>query len=224
MSGHVIICGWGRVGRVVADQLAASRVDFVVVDIDAARLAGVEYPTVVGDATDDAVLREAGVARARALVTVMSDDAADLYVTLSARALNPALFIVGRARSTESEEKILRAGADRVINPQAIGGSRIAALLLQPHVAEFVDVVTREAGMEFRLEQVRMGARSPLCGLRLEESHIRTRTGALVLALCQPDGEYVTNPPPDTMLQAEQVLIAFGTEQQLSALGRLVAG
>ncbi len=222
MSDHVVICGWGRVGRVVADQLAARGLEFVVVDMDAERLDGISYPSLVGDATDDDVLRQAGIDRARALVCVMSNDAADLYVTLSGRALNPDLFIVGRVRVADSEEKILRAGADRVINPQAIGGSRIAALLMQPHVAEFLDVVTREAGMEWRLEEMHLGERCRLCGKELGDSDIRSRTGALVLALRQPDGGFVTNPPPDTVLQAGQVLIAVGTEQQLRDLSELV--
>jgi voltage-gated potassium channel len=207
---------------VVADQLARQGVDFVVVDVDADRLAGIEYPSLVGDATDDAVLREAGIERAKALVTVMSNDAADLYVTLSGRSLNPRLFIIGRARGVDSEEKIRRAGADRVINPQAIGGSRIAALLLQPHVAEFLDVVTREAGLEFRLEELHLGPRSALLATRLGDNDIRTRTGALVLALRQPDGTFLTNPSPDTVLGAGQVLIVVGTEQQLGELTRMV--
>lgn len=223
MTGHVVICGWGRVGRVVADQLAGAGVEFVVVDVDAERLEGVPYPSLIGDATDDDVLRRVGIERAKALVCVMSNDAADLYVTLSGRSLNPGLFIIGRARVTASEEKIRRAGADRVINPQAIGGSRIAALLLQPHVAEFLDVATREAGIEFRLEEVRLGERCSLCGTDLGQSHIRSRTGALVLALRQADGTFVTNPPPDTVLSAGQVLIVVGTEQQLRDLGALVA-
>jgi voltage-gated potassium channel len=124
MSGHVIICGWGRVGRVVADQLARQKVDFVVVDIDADRVAGIEYPSLVGDATDDAVLREAGIEHAKALVTVMSNDAADLYVTLSGRSLNPGLFIVGRARGVDCEEKILR--ARRRQGHQPAGHRRVA--------------------------------------------------------------------------------------------------
>ena len=222
MSGHVVICGWGRVGRVVADQLAGAGVEFVVVDMDGERLQGIPYPSLVGDATDDDVLRAVGIERAKALVCVMSNDAADLYVTLSGRSLNPNLFIIGRARITDSEEKIRRAGADRVINPQAIGGSRIAALLLQPHVAEFLDVATREAGMEFRLEEVRLGDQCSLCGTALGESHIRSRTGALVLALRRPDGGFLTNPPPETELAAGQVLIVVGTEEQLRDLGQLV--
>ena len=224
MSGHVIVCGWGRVGRVLADQLAASKVDFVVVDVDPERVGSSPYPAIVGDATDDAVLREAGIERARSLVTVMSNDAANLYVTLSGRALNPSLFIVGRARVVDSEEKIRRAGADRVINPQAIGGSRIAALLTQPHVSEFLDVVTHEAGLEFRLEEVRLPAGSGLAGRSLGDSHIRARTGALVLALRQPDGAFLTNPSPETVLTADQVLIVIGTQVQLKDLADLVEG
>ena len=222
MAGHVIVCGWGRVGRVVADQLSVRGIDFVVVDVDAERVSGLAFPFIVGDATDDAVLREAGIDRARSLVAVMSNDAANLYVTLSGRSLNPALFIIGRARVVDSEEKILRAGADRVINPQAIGGARIAALLFQPHVSEFLDVVTHDAGLEFRLEEVRLPQGSPLAGTTLGDSHIRARTGALVLALRRPDGSFATNPPPDTVITADQVLIAIGTQAQLDQLTELV--
>jgi voltage-gated potassium channel len=196
--------------------------EFVVIDVDPERLADIPYAAVVGDATDDAVLRSAGITTARALVTVMSNDAANLYVTLSGRSLNPALFIVGRARVADSEEKIRRAGADRVVNPQAIGGSRIAALLFQPHVSEFLDVVTHEEGLEFRLEEVRLPAGSPLSGQTLGDSHIRGRTGALVLALRQPDGSFVTNPSPETVVTEDQVLIVIGTGAQLEGLAGLV--
>jgi voltage-gated potassium channel len=222
MAGHVIVCGWGRVGRVVADHLATRKMDFVVVDMDSERVGGVPFPCILGDATDDTVLREAGIDRARSLVTVMSNDAANLYVTLSGRSLNPALFIVGRARVAESEEKIRRAGADRVINPQAIGGARIAALLFQPHVSEFLDVVTHDAGLEFRLEEVRLPQGSALSGTSLGDSHIRARTGALVLALRRSDGSFATNPPPDTVITADQVLIAIGTQAQLDQLSEMV--
>ena len=222
MSGHVIVCGWGRVGRVVADQLAGRGMDFVVIDVDPERLAGVPYAAIQGDATDDAVLRSGGITKAHALVTVMSNDAANLYVTLSGRSLNPDLFIVSRARVADSEEKLRRAGADRVINPQAIGGSRIAALLFQPHVSEFLDVVTHEAGLEFRLEEVRLPAGSALAGRTLGDSHIRGRTGALVLALRQPDGTFLTNPSPETVVTEDQVLIVIGTGAQLEDLAGLV--
>lgn len=221
MSGHVIVCGWGRVGRVIAEQLAARHRDFVVVDVDPERLADVGYPSVAGDATDDAVLESIGIRRAAALVAATSNDAANLSVALSGRSLNPELFIVARARVASSEEKFIRAGADRVVNPQVIGGSRIAAMILQPHVAEFLDVVTHEAGLEFRLEEIRVPPNSPLAGRTLGDSHIRSATGALILALRHPDGKFVTNPAPETTL-TEVVLIAVGTPEQLTRLTELV--
>jgi len=222
MSSHVIVCGWGRVGRVVANQLEGRGEDFVVVEVDPDRLEDVPYPSLLGDATDDAVLRQAGIDRARAMVAATSSDAANLYVTLSGRSLNPELFIVSRARGAGVEEKLFRAGADRVINPQAIGGARMAAMLVQPHVSEFLDVVTREASLEFRLEEVPVPGGSALTGLSLGDSHIRARTGALVLAIREPEGSFNTNPPPETVLTADQVLIVIGTEVQLAELGQLI--
>ncbi len=219
MTGHVIVCGWGRVGRVIAEQLARRDVPVVVVDVDPERLGNLEHLSVVGDATDDAVIEAAGVRRARALVAAMSTDAANLYVTLSARTMNPDLFIVGRVRVASSEEKLRRAGADRVVNPQAIGGARIAAMLVEPHVAEFLDVVTHESGVEFRLSELTLAPGSPLAGGTLGDAHIRRTTGALVLAVRHPSGTFLTNPAPETVLEAGQILIAIGTEEELAALG-----
>jgi voltage-gated potassium channel len=138
LHDHVIICGWGRVGRASAAQLVAAGEQIVVVDRDPARLAGIEHPYVLGDIDMDEVLIEAGIKRARALVAALADDADNVYATLSARALRPDLVIVARARSDESMPKLFRAGADDVVNPQRIGGRRMAAFLLthpsrQPH-------------------------------------------------------------------------------------------
>jgi voltage-gated potassium channel len=223
MDGHVIVCGWGRVGRAIADNLAPEQ-DLVVVDIDPARLAEVPYPTVLGDATDDAVLERAGVQRCRALVAAVSTDADNLYLTLSGRTLRPDLFIVARARIASSEDKLLRAGANRVVNPQAIGGARMAAFVLQPHVTEFLDVVMHGTDVEFRLEEVELAGGSPIAGQTLRDAHVRDRTGALVLALRGPHGGFTTNPPPETVMDAGHILIAIGTTAQLTALEELVAG
>ena len=160
MHGHVIVCGWGRVGRAIADELTAASTDLVVVDLDPTRVAEAALPAMVGDATEDRVLEAAGLLRARALVAALDTDAGNLFVTLSARSLRPDLFIVARARIEESEEKLRRAGADRVVNPQSIGGARIAAFVLQPHVTEFLDVVMHDRGLQFRLEEVLVPAGS----------------------------------------------------------------
>ena len=224
MEGHVIICGWGRVGRAIAGEVAEAGRPFVVVDHDADRLALSPHHTVLGDATEDATLEAAGIARAAALVAAVDVDAANSFITLSARAYRPDLFIVTRARSTDSEEKLRRAGADRVVNPQNIGGARMAAFVLRPHLAEFLDVVMHERNLEFRLEELSIEPSSSIAGRSLRDAHLRDRTGALVLALRDPEGRFLTNPPPDTTLEPGHVLIAIGTGEELKALADVAAG
>jgi voltage-gated potassium channel len=224
MRGHVIVCGWGRVGRTVADYVAGYGSDVVVVERDEERLAGVGIPCILGDATADAILRDAGIERAHALVAALADDADNLFVTLTARGLNPDLFIVSRARVASTEKKLLQAGANRVVNPQQIGGARMAAFTNQPHVAEFLDVVMHDGSLEFRLEELRVPSGSPVAGETLRGAQLRDRTGALVLALRDQHGSFRTNPEPDVVIDPETVLIAIGTEPQLDALGRLVSG
>jgi voltage-gated potassium channel len=217
----VIVCGWGRVGRAIAADVADAGAQPVIVDRDVERLEAAPYPWVTGDATDDAVLRRAGLDRARALVAALDTDAANLFVTVSARALRPDLFIVARVRVDESVEKLRRGGADRVVNPQSIGGARMAAFVMQPHVTEFLDVVMHDRDIEFHLEEVTVAPGSPIVGNSLREAQIRERTGALVLALREESGRFSTNPSPDTRLDGGQVLIAIGTPRELAALAAL---
>ncbi len=224
LSDHVILCGWGRSGRVIAANLAAAGQPVVVIDQDPERLVDVEYPNFAGDATEDAVLEKAGIARARGLAAVTSSDATNLYITLSSRSLRPDLFIIARARVVESEAKLLRAGANRVVNPQSIGGTRAAAFLLKPHVADFIDVVSHGLDVEFTLGQIELSDRSALAGLTLREARIRERTGALVLATRLADGSFLTNPSADSITSAGQVLIAIGTADQLADLDGLARG
>jgi voltage-gated potassium channel len=218
MSGHTIICGWGRVGRAVGAYLSAQEASVVVVDHDQDRVAEIGFPAIVGDVTDDDVLRRAGLMRAKALVAAINTDAENVYITLSARALRPDLVIVARARTEESEPKLLRAGATRVVNPQRIGGQRIAAAASQPNVVEFLDVVMHDGSLEFRLEEVSIKTGSRLAGRTLQDANVADTTGALVLALRGTDGAFIANPPLQTSLEAGHVLIAIGTEQQLLAL------
>jgi voltage-gated potassium channel len=224
MSDHVVVCGLGRVGRAIARDLAAMGGRPVIVDNDPLRVENLPYPALLGDATDDDVLDRAGVGRARALVAALDTDAGNLFVTLSARALRPKLFIVARVRLEENEDKLRRAGADRVVNPQSIGGARMAAFVLQPYVTEFVDVVMHDRGIEFRLEEIPVPDSSPIEGCSIREAHVRDRTGALVLALRDPSASFTTNPPPETVVKAGQVIIAIGTPGDLEKLQRLVAG
>jgi len=220
MSGHVIVCGWGRVGREVAQFLANADRDVVVVDRDPERLGEVPYATVHGDVTDDEVLRQAGIDRAASLVAALDTDADNLYVTVAGKSMRPDLQIIARARNESSEPKLVRAGADRVVNPQQLGGDRMASFVTQPHVVDFVDIVMHDGTLEFRLEELAVSSSSPLSGGTLRSAQLRDRTGALVLAIRRPDGGFLTNPSPEDVIEAGDVLISVGTAQQLEMLAQ----
>lgn len=223
MEKHVIVCGWGRVGREVARFLSHAGREVVVIDRDAARLAEVPYPQVCGDVTDDEVLLQAGIERAATLVAALDTDADNLYVTVAGRSMRPDLQIIARARSDSSEPKLVRAGADRVVNPQELGGDRMASFVIQPHVVDFVDVVMHDGSLKFRLGELAIPADSTLAGNSLRSAHLRDRTGALVLAIRRPDGTFLTNPSPEAAIEAGDVLISVGTEEQLAALAQVAA-
>ncbi|HYF47482.1 MAG TPA: potassium channel protein [Acidimicrobiales bacterium] len=221
LTGHVVLCGWGRVGRTIERHLQMAGEDVVVVETDLERYDVMEGLKVWGDATDDKVMTQAGIERAAVLVTAVDSDADNLFVALSARARCPELFIVSRVRDEANEAKLRQAGADRVINPQQIGGGRMAALARSRNVADFLDVVMHDGSLEFRLEDVAVPGGSTLAGKTLREAQVRDTTGALVLAIRDGDGEFATNPGPDTVLSEGDVLIAIGTEEQLEQLVQL---
>ena len=218
MTGHVVICGWGRVGREVARYLSNAGQEIVVVDRDLDRLRTVDYATVAGDVTEDATLLQAGIEQAGTLIAALDTDADNLFVTVSSRSFNPAIHVIARARSESSEAKLLRVGADRVVNPQRLGGDRMAAFVTQPHVVDFVDVVMHDGSLEFRLEELVVGAASPLAGQTLRSSKVHERTGCLVLALRRPDGSFTPNPSPEAEVAPGDVVIGVGTAPQLAAL------
>lgn len=221
LSGHAVVCGYGRVGRTVA-RLLDPAIGVVVIDNDPERAeaaAEAGYAVVEGDATDDEVLDRAGLGRARILVAAVPSDADNLYIVLSGRGLRADLHIVARARAEASEGKLLRAGADRVINPQEIGARRMAAFALQPAVSDFLDVVVHGTGeVEYRLEELRIPEGASLAGRSIREAHIRDHTGALVLALRDSDARFFTNPAPEMRLEPGMTVIAIGTDDQLARL------
>ncbi len=223
LSGHTVVCGWGRVGRAVAEDLVRSGQHVVIVDSDAERVANIPFPVIVGDATLDSTLREAGLESAAALIAALEGDAANLFVTLSGRAINPSLFIVARARQDESIAKLEHAGADRVVNPQELGAARMASFVVRPNVAEFIDVVMHERSLEFRMQELDVPDRSRLAGQTLRDANLRQQTGVLVLALRHLDGTFTTNPDPDTVIEPHQVIIAVGTDADLERLVALAS-
>jgi voltage-gated potassium channel len=224
MNGHVIVCGWGRVGREVAQFLTNAKRDLVVIDRDPERLSGVPYASVCGDVADDEILLQAGIERAATLVAALDTDSDNLYLTVASKSMRPDLQIIARARNESSESKLVRAGADRVVNPQQLGGDRMASFVTQPHVVDFVDVVMHDGTLKFRLEELALSVDSPLAGKTLRSAHLRDRTGALVLAIRRPDGTFVTNPSPEDTIEAGDVLISVGTAEQLGALVEFATG
>jgi voltage-gated potassium channel len=223
MAGHVLICGYGRVGRAAADYLTGVGQRVVVVDQDSERLAGLAgVAHLCGDVTDDAVLRSAGIERARALIATLDTDAETVYVTLSARAMRPDLVIIARARTTESMAKMELAGATRAINPQRIGGRRMAGFALQPEVAEFLDVVMHDEDLDFRIQEVHVTSGSSIDGRSLGELDLPRRTGAMILAIRRGSGEPFEPHPSASLVVGEgSVLIALGTQAEIDALAAL---
>lgn len=224
MEGHFIICGYGRIGRQVVAEFQRKGVPFVVIEqnpevAQEAREKGI--PIIEGDATLDGVLETAGVGRAKGLVAVADSDADNVFVVLSARSLNPNLFIVARSETEEGENKLHKAGADRVIAPYAIGGRRIAVAALRPTILEFLDALMRSEEEEWSLEEVRMREGSKLVRKSLREADVRGKTGAVILAVKTAEGEMLTNPPPDRPLKEGDTLIALGTTEQLEELVKL---
>lgn len=221
MSGHHVVAGLGRVGFVVAEEFAAQGVGFVVIDADPTALERARangWAWVDGDATEEATLREAGIERAASLTVALDSDAANVFVTLSARGMAPGLFIVARATDPSAEDKLRRSGADRVITPTEIGGRRMASMVIRPMVVDFLDVVTGGQGVELKLEQLTLEEGDPLVGATIGDARIRTATGVYVLAVRGSDGVVNPNPPADAELRAGDGLIVLGNEDQLSAL------
>lgn len=218
MTGHFIICGGGRVGRAAVLYLDALGKQVVVVDQDPAPLQGLDYPTLLGDVTDDNVLQAAGIGHAYGLIAALNTDANNVYVTLSSRALRPDLVIIARARTEDSRSKLLRAGANRAVNPQLIGGQRMAAFALHPHVAEFLDVVMHDETLDYRIEEIKISPASPMIGRCLADTALGFTTGALVLAIRIASGQFIANPAPDTRLDPDTILIALGTSAQLRSV------
>jgi voltage-gated potassium channel len=228
LLGHYILCGYGRVGQYIAMDLAGAGARFVIIEKDpkvADEALEMGFTVIKSDATDDETLKAAGIERAKGLVTALSSDAENLYVTLTARELCPHLFIVSRCNNEESEPKLRRAGSDRVISPHSIGGRRMAAMLLKPLVWDYLDLVTRGDYIEFnveslewRLDDVEIYPQSFLDGRTIEEAKIYSVSGALILAVKKRGAGFNTKPPKDLTLEVGDSLIAIGTVGQLAKL------
>ncbi len=224
MNEHYIICGYGRVGQNAVKGLLANKFNIIVIDTNEAisdemEALGVSY--IVGDATDDSVLTEAGIERASGLCTCLPSDSDNVFTVLSARTRNPDLYIISRCNAVESEHKLEIAGANQTINPYSITGNRMAAQLLHPGAVEFLDVVMRQGELELRIESVVIGQDSTLNGKTLGEAHVRVNTGVNVLAVRSSEGDLTTNLRADFVLHSGDALIGLGTVEQLASFCEL---
>lgn len=222
LNGHYIICGYGRMGKVICKELKEKDTKFVVVEKDPLDTPGEDMLSIRGDATKDEVLKETGIERARGLISVLSTDAENLYVVLSARVLNPKLSIVARAGEEGSEQKLLRAGADRVVSPYHIGGLRIAHTVIKPAVVDFIEFATKSGNIDLQMEEVSVHEGSKVAGLTLDESGIGRELGIIIVAIKGPDGDMRFNPTHKTIITSTDILIALGEGSKLRKLEELV--
>lgn len=224
LSGHYIICGFGRMGHFVCRELADQPLPFVAVEQDEHAIRQIEasgYLFVEGDSTDDDVLIRAGIDRASGLVSVLSTDADNLYVVMSARGLNPALTIISRYTEESAAKKLMRGGADRVIAPYRIGGNRIAQAILQPNVLDFIEIATVRGRMDVFMEEVVIEPSARLVGQTLRQADVRHHLGVIVIAIRSRDANMTFNPNPDQVFEVNDVLIVLGTKPALKQLETL---
>jgi len=224
MENHFIVCGYGRMGRQIRRDLEARGEQFVLVDTDsdiANELTAENIPHVVGDATRDEILLSAGIERARGLVSALSDDASNVMTVLTARELNPKLFVVARVVHAESESKLRRAGANRVINPYQIGGHRIALTLLRPAVHDFLDHIFHFGeGEDIDIGQITATQKSGLAGQTIETCDLRRTYNMNILAIQQPDGHLIITPDPQTPINLGASLVVIGSPKAIYSLER----
>lgn len=225
LRGHQIVCGFGRMGKIVCDELERLKKRFVVVD-KLPQPPGWTYLQglhLQGDANEDEVLKRAGIDRAKALITVVGSDADNLYIVLSARLLNPQVLIVARAEEEEAEGKLRKVGANKVISPYLAGGHRAVQAVLRPAVLSFIEMASRPEFIDLQIEELRVEPGCPLAGKSLRDSRLSQDYGVTVIGIIRPDGEVVYSPPGDAVLEASATVIAIGPMRRMQEVERLAA-
>lgn len=226
LRNHVILCGFGRVGRGTWENLQSRAVDVAVIEIDPTRAEEARKLgalVIEGDATHDQVLTAAGIDRAASLVACVTHDSDNLVIVLSARALRAGLRIVSRAGEAEWEQKLLRAGADRVVPVQVVGSERLAAMAIEPTLADVFDLFVGGRRVEFAVEEIRISPTSPAAGRSIRTARVREESGALILAVEDPARKTLRTAHPDQVLTADTVVIVVGTQSQVEAAAALLA-
>jgi len=227
MDNHIILCGFGRVGGQVAAEFDRHGEKFVIIESDSAQLAEIQklgYNFVEGNAADDDTLEQAGIGKARAIVSTLPDDADNVYLALTARQNNPSLFIIARAETLLAKKKLLRAGADKVICPHELGGVQMAMATLRPNVVDFLQLASVVPGVErLSIEEVSIGVNGQLTGKTIIEGAIKTKYDSIVVGLHKKDGQVLFNPSGETRMEEGDILIVLGENERLERLARDLA-
>jgi voltage-gated potassium channel len=222
LKNHIIVCGGGRTGRHIVIEFYRMHTPFVVIEQnsdvldDLLHIGDILY--IQDDATQDETLIEAGIERAKGVVAAIGDDKDNVFIVLSARSLNPQLHIVARANEEVNEEKLRKAGADKIVSPNAIGGLRMASLIIRPHMVSYLDEIMRVTGNTIRFDEVQVDDVPFLIDKTLAQAHIGRRTGLLIVAIRSRDGNHIFNPGGATILKQGDTLVVLGTEAQILKL------
>ena len=226
LKDHYIICGYGRMGRIVCEEIEKTKpTPMVVIDRDSSVTAKIEedgYLYILGDATEEECLLKAGLLSAEALVTALDSDADNLYITLTAKGLNRELLVLARAGRAGSDKKLMHAGADRVISPHQIGGFRMAQALLRPTVTQFIDFAVHQMDVALGMEEIPVRPNSSLADVTLVDSGIRKELDLIIVAIKKADGEMLFNPASHARIEIGDTLIALGHKSSLIKLERLL--
>lgn len=227
LKSHYIVCGYGRIGRLICHDFNNKPVPFVVVEQDQELCsilddAGILY--INGDATQDEVLLRAGILNAKGLITAVTSDSANVFITLTARGLHPDMFILARADEESSELKLKRAGASKVISPYIIGATRMANAILRPSVVDFIDIATGGENLELQIEEIRISPNSALAGKALIDSGVRKNLGIIIVGINKGDNQPVFNPVPETLIEAGDVLITLGKPPAIKNMEAIALG
>lgn len=227
LRGHYIICGYGRIGHMICREFLSKPLPFVVVEKEPALWEKLTHENILhvrGDATDDETLIAAGIRRAKGLITAVTSDTENVYITLTARGLNPDLFILARSGEDGSEKKLRRAGASKVISPYTIGATRMAQAVLRPSVVDFIEIATAGENLELQMEETAVEEESPLVGKTLVTSGIRKDWGIIIVGIKKVDGQMMFNPSPETAIVAGDILITLGEASAIRNLERIASG
>jgi voltage-gated potassium channel len=225
LKDHFIVCGFGRIGRIICNELAADNVNFVVIEHDPAIIETIEsknYLFLEMDATGEEALLKAGIMKAKGIATALRSDANNVFITLTAKGLRPDIYILARASHENNEDKLARAGASRVVSPHLIGGKRMAQVLKRPTVVDFIDIATMGSSLGLMMEEAMIGENSDLINKNLIDSNLRKNFGVIIVAIKKMAGNMIFNPMPSETFESGDVIVVIGKKEDLKRMSAVM--